>query len=149
MSPPITASSIASIRNSPSSSTISSSRCAPSVARAAERHRGRVADAALAVSRGRLGAAADRVEWITGNIVTVDLGERRFDLWHDRAVFHFLVDEAQRSRFETVQGLARDFTVLSEVGSKDAEVVSGPTRRPLPKLPLRIDGATGEVYLVD
>lgn len=58
-----------------------------------------IAPQALDVSRARLGDAAARVEWIAGNIVTTDLGDRQFDLWHDRAVFHFLTDPAHRAAY--------------------------------------------------
>lgn len=58
-----------------------------------------IAGASLAASRARMGAAAERVTWITGNIVTVDLGARQFDVWHDRAVFHFLTEPAHRAAY--------------------------------------------------
>lgn len=49
-----------------------------------------ISEAALAISRHRLGERADRVEWIVGDVATLtDLG--RFDIWHDRAAFHFLI----------------------------------------------------------
>jgi SAM-dependent methyltransferase len=58
-----------------------------------------IAPAGIAVARARLGAAADRVTWLQADIVAADLPERRFDLWHDRAVFHFLTDPAQRAAY--------------------------------------------------
>ncbi len=58
---------------------------------------------ALQVAKERLGDTAHRVQWIEGDITQVLLPEHRFDLWHDRAVFHFLTDEAGRHRYiETV-----------------------------------------------
>jgi SAM-dependent methyltransferase len=57
-----------------------------------------IAGPGLAVSRARLGARADDVEWVVADVtVPVDLG--RFDVWHDRAVFHFLLDPAARARY--------------------------------------------------
>lgn len=57
-----------------------------------------VSEAGLAVSRHRLGARADAVEWIVGDVVAVqDVGQ--FDIWHDRAAFHFLLDEPARQRY--------------------------------------------------
>lgn len=54
--------------------------------------------AALDVARQRLGDDAKRVRWIEGDITTVALPEREFDVWHDRAVFHFLTEpEARRA----------------------------------------------------
>jgi len=54
---------------------------------------------ALDLARQRLGAAARRVRWIEGDITTVALPEQAFDIWHDRAVFHFLTDEADRRAY--------------------------------------------------
>ena len=58
-----------------------------------------VSAVALERSRSRLGNAAALVEWICGDILEVDLGERSFYLWHDRALFHFLVDPAERQHY--------------------------------------------------
>ena len=52
--------------------------------------------AAMAAARQRLGVAAGKVAWIEGDITQVDLPCARFDIWHDRAVFHFLTDTASR-----------------------------------------------------
>ncbi len=51
---------------------------------------------ALAVARERLGHEGERVEWIAGDIRKVDLPEQAFDIWHDRAVFHFLTHANER-----------------------------------------------------
>lgn len=58
-----------------------------------------ISGAALDVARTRLGKAARQVQWIEGDITEVALPEQRFDIWHDRAVFHFLADEAQRQAY--------------------------------------------------
>src|SRR5262249_38501895 len=55
--------------------------------------------AAIDVARARLGAKADGVTWIVGDITRVALPERRFAFWHDRAVFHFLTDERDRGAY--------------------------------------------------
>jgi len=55
--------------------------------------------AALDAARKRLGSQADRVEWIVADITKVELGEQRYDIWHDRAVFHFLTDPADRAAY--------------------------------------------------
>lgn len=57
-----------------------------------------VAAAALAKSRARLGKAADGVHWIVADITRWQ-PERRYRLWHDRAVFHFLTDPADRAAY--------------------------------------------------
>ncbi len=54
---------------------------------------------ALAVTRDRLAESDARLDWIVGDITTVDLSKNHFALWHDRAVFHFLTDPAQQQRY--------------------------------------------------
>jgi len=50
---------------------------------------------ALALARARLGDAASQVEWFEAD-VTDFTPPHPFRLWHDRAVFHFLTDPADR-----------------------------------------------------
>ncbi len=50
---------------------------------------------ALAAVKARLGARAEAVRWLTGD-VTRDRPPGPYRLWHDRAVFHFLTDPADR-----------------------------------------------------
>jgi SAM-dependent methyltransferase len=58
-----------------------------------------VSGAALAVTRARLGPRAARVTFVAADVTTAPLGEAAFDVWHDRAVFHFLVDAAARAAY--------------------------------------------------
>jgi ubiquinone/menaquinone biosynthesis C-methylase UbiE len=58
-----------------------------------------VADEALAVARRRLGERAGHVNWVAADITTASLGDNSFDLWHDRAVFHFLTLENDRRAY--------------------------------------------------
>jgi SAM-dependent methyltransferase len=58
-----------------------------------------LAQSALAASQSRLGARAQSVSWIAADITTADLPEASYDVWHDRAVFHFLTDAADRERY--------------------------------------------------
>jgi len=55
--------------------------------------------AALAQARRRLGAAAARVTWQEADILEVPLPQAAIDVWHDRAVFHFLTAAADRVRY--------------------------------------------------
>ena len=57
-----------------------------------------IAEAGLAVARHRLGTRSDAVEWIVGDVTTVR-ALPTFDIWHDRAAFHFLLDPPARSRY--------------------------------------------------
>lgn len=54
---------------------------------------------ALDKTRARLGEASSRVDFRVGDITELALPENAYDLWHDRAVFHFLTDPAQRERY--------------------------------------------------
>ena len=54
---------------------------------------------ALRVAQDRLGADAPSVTWIEADITTASLPENHFEVWHDRAVFHFLVEAEDRRRY--------------------------------------------------
>lgn len=54
---------------------------------------------ALAVARQRLGARAQGVAWAVADVLTHDFAPHSVDIWHDRAVFHFLTEAAQRARY--------------------------------------------------
>lgn len=54
--------------------------------------------AALAVSKHRLGARAGRIDWHVAD-VTRWCPPRRYAVWHDRAVFHFLTDPDDRRAY--------------------------------------------------
>ena len=54
---------------------------------------------ALAAARQRLGGKASRVRWIEADITRANLPEREFDIWHDRAVFHFLTSPEERAAY--------------------------------------------------
>lgn len=58
-----------------------------------------VSKTAIEITKERLGPAAEQVRWIVGDITQISLPPRSFDVWHDRAVFHFLVDPEQRKRY--------------------------------------------------
>ena len=58
-----------------------------------------LSSAALARARARLGARADEVTWIEADVTHVALSVHAFDIWHDRAVFHFLTEPEDRARY--------------------------------------------------
>jgi SAM-dependent methyltransferase len=58
-----------------------------------------LAESALAASRARLGARAQSVQWIAADITQAELPVAHYDVWHDRAVFHFLTSPADRARY--------------------------------------------------
>jgi SAM-dependent methyltransferase len=55
-----------------------------------------ISGTALARARARLGARADEVTWIEADITGAALPPQAFDVWHDRAVFHFLTEADDR-----------------------------------------------------
>lgn len=57
-----------------------------------------ISGAATERARNRMGDAAARINWINADITHINnLG--RFDLWHDRAVFHFLTDAHEQRHY--------------------------------------------------
>lgn len=87
-----------------------------------------VAGAALARVRVRLGERAEGVTFLESDIVAAELPESAFDLWHDRAVFHFLLEPAHRQAY--MANLARalrpgGFGVLAGFAPDGPEKCSG------------------------
>ena len=66
-----------------------------------------ISAAALEHAKQRLGASAGNVEWFEADVTGFN-PPHRFGLWHDRAVFHFLTDKADRQKY--VQTLKRTLT---------------------------------------
>lgn len=58
-----------------------------------------ISSKAIADSKERLGSKAGEVNWIVADITAAELPEYHFDVWHDRAVFHFLTDEKDRHKY--------------------------------------------------
>ena len=57
-----------------------------------------ISQAALEAAKARLGERASEVEWVVAD-VTKWQPAHTFDIWHDRAAFHFLTDPADRSAY--------------------------------------------------
>ena len=58
-----------------------------------------ISPAALKTSQKRLGNASKQVKWIEADITDERLKALKIDLWHDRAVFHFLTEKNQRLKY--------------------------------------------------
>jgi 2-polyprenyl-3-methyl-5-hydroxy-6-metoxy-1,4-benzoquinol methylase len=54
--------------------------------------------AALEATKARLGQASDRVKWLAADITSFT-SPQQYDVWHDRAVFHFLTEAKERQRY--------------------------------------------------
>src|SRR5215471_14337431 len=55
-----------------------------------------VSQTAIDVTKKRLGTAGEQVRWLVGDVTEIELAPRAYDLWHDRAVFHFLTAPERR-----------------------------------------------------
>lgn len=58
-----------------------------------------ISQTAIDVAMRRLGQAAEGVDWWAADITKVTLPPNAYDVWHDRAVFHFLTTEEQRAAY--------------------------------------------------
>lgn len=87
-----------------------------------------ISQAAIEVAKARLGSSAASVHWITGDITEVELEAGRYDLWHDRAVFHFLTKAEDRAAY--VRQVARavkpgGHVIVATFGPEGPEKCSG------------------------
>lgn len=87
-----------------------------------------ISQTAIDVTKERLKEAADRVQWIVGDVTKLRLEKNSCDVWHDRAVFHFLTSVEQR--FAYVQNVADavktgGHVILSTFGPEGPSKCSG------------------------
>ncbi|HRE88061.1 MAG TPA: methyltransferase domain-containing protein, partial [Myxococcota bacterium] len=83
---------------------------------------------ALEHSRQRLGDLAAQVRWVVGDVTTRLFEDQSVDLWHDRAVFHFLTTPEQRAAYrEHLVNALRPggFVILATFGPNGPERCSG------------------------
>ena len=92
-----------------------------------------IAQSALDRVSERLGTRAKEVTFLCGDLTQMDLPSQSFDLWHDRAVFHFLTESADRAAYLSRMKRAlkpSGFVVLSCFAPDGPEKCSGlPVRR--------------------
>ncbi len=58
-----------------------------------------ISETALNVAKLRLAESSKAIRWVCASVLDCDLPARSLDVWHDRAVFHFLTDPADRQRY--------------------------------------------------
>lgn len=58
-----------------------------------------LSEAALQIARDRLGDRQDLVSWVVADVTRWRPPAAAFDVWHDRATFHFLTEEADRAAY--------------------------------------------------
>ena len=57
-----------------------------------------VSENAIAMAKARMGESTAMVKWIVADVTQWE-PTRRYDLWHDRAAFHFLSEAADRTAY--------------------------------------------------
>ena len=55
-----------------------------------------ISGTAIEHTKKRLGRASERVQWLVADITQIHLPAETYDVWHDRAVFHFQTEAAER-----------------------------------------------------
>jgi SAM-dependent methyltransferase len=83
---------------------------------------------ALDVTKRRLGAPGARVKWMAADILEVELAVGAYDIWHDRAVFHFLTNDDQRRQYvaQVLKALKPGgFAIVGSFGPEGPERCSG------------------------
>ena len=58
-----------------------------------------ISQVAVDKTKERLGLASDGVRWLLGDVTKVKLEASAYDVWHDRAVFHFLASDEERMAY--------------------------------------------------
>ena len=87
-----------------------------------------ISQTAIDASRNRLGGKAGIVRWITADITRVEFEPSQIDVWHDRAVFHFLTASSDRTAY--VRQVARavkpgGHVIIGTFGPEGPERCSG------------------------
>lgn len=87
-----------------------------------------LSEAALATAKKRLGGQATGVQWMVADVLNADFPKHQFDVWHDRAVFHFLTSESEREAYvrQVLHAVKPGATVIVATFAEDGpETCSG------------------------
>ncbi len=87
-----------------------------------------ISETAVQAMRERLGAKAASVQWLVSDVTTSTLPPGRYEVWHDRAVFHFLTDPADRQAYvaRATQSLKADgYAIVATFGPEGPLKCSG------------------------
>lgn len=80
---------------------------------------------ALEKAKERLGAQAENVEWITTNIIEFE-PQTTYDIWHDRAAFHFLTTHEEITKYvEIVKNAVSDTLIIGTFSVNGPQKCSG------------------------
>jgi 2-polyprenyl-3-methyl-5-hydroxy-6-metoxy-1,4-benzoquinol methylase len=58
-----------------------------------------ISQTAIDVTKKRLGSSSENIHWLIGDITSAELEPCSYDVWHDRAVFHFLTAADARTAY--------------------------------------------------
>ena len=84
-----------------------------------------ISQIAVETNRKRLGTSSERVRWLVADITKAELPRSTYDVWHDRAVFHFLTALTDRLAYvrQAAQAVkAGGYVIVSTFGPE------GPTK---------------------
>jgi SAM-dependent methyltransferase len=87
-----------------------------------------ISQIALDATKKRLGREAEHVHWMRGDVTQISLPRHSIDVWHDRAVFHFLTAPEHRAGY--VQGVLHavrpgGYVIVAAFGPDGPEKCSG------------------------
>ena len=87
-----------------------------------------ISQTALRVTKERLGELARKVRWICADATHAPLAANSYDVWHDRAVFHFLTtEELRRAYVQVVETVVKPggHVIVSTFGPEGPTQCSG------------------------
>lgn len=84
-----------------------------------------ISEKALLRAQQRLGSNAAKVQWVVSD-VTEFAQAQKYDVWHDRAAFHFLTTEAEVQQYRTIVASAvKGFLIIGAFSDKGPKKCSG------------------------
>jgi 2-polyprenyl-3-methyl-5-hydroxy-6-metoxy-1,4-benzoquinol methylase len=87
-----------------------------------------ISQAAIEVAKSRLGDASNSIQWLRADVTQGNFTAHSYDVWHDRAVFHFLTKAEERLAY--IRNVAwavkpRGHIIVSTFGPEGPEKCSG------------------------
>lgn len=84
-----------------------------------------ISEKAIERAKKRLGKMAEKVKWIVSDITEFQPTEK-YAIWHDRATFHFLTEEAQIEKYQTlVKNFVSDYLIMATFSANGPLKCSG------------------------
>jgi hypothetical protein len=84
-----------------------------------------ISEKALDRAKVRLGDKGDKIKWIVSDITEFE-AQQQYDIWHDRATFHFLTTADQiRKYLDIAKGAVRQFLIIGTFSQQGPQKCSG------------------------